>query len=110
MAMQLAAPVVTRQPGLDKGGATLGIPRLVIAMGAGMRGVGVPRVERERALDLARAGADIAQLDPRPAETGQKPPILVPPRRPASEQRQPRLVEINPPAEPQHPADPELPG
>src|SRR5205807_739834 len=93
MAMQLAAPVVTRQPALDKGGASLRVAGLVIAMGAGMRGIGVVRVEGERPLDLARAGCDIAQLDPRPAEIGQEPPILVPARREAFEKRQLRLVE-----------------
>src|SRR5260370_33600036 len=100
MAVQLAAPVIAGQPALDKAGAALGIAGLVIAMGAGMRGIGIARVEVERALDFAGAGRDVAQFDARPAEIGQKPPILVPARREAEEQRELRLVELTPPAEP----------
>ena len=76
--MQLTLAVVTGEPRRDECGAALGIARLVIAMRARMRRVGVLRIERERALDLARSRRDIARFDARPAEIGQEPPILAP--------------------------------
>jgi hypothetical protein len=63
-----------------------------------MRGIGVARVEGERPLDLGDALGDVAQLDARPAEIGEEPPILVPARCQGFEERQLRLVEIGPPA------------
>jgi hypothetical protein len=99
MAVQLAAPVIGREPARDKRGAGSGFARLVIPVGAGMRGIGVARVEEERPLDLGDALRDVAQLDPRPAEVGQEPPILVPARRQGFEERQLGLVEIGPAAE-----------
>ena len=72
-------------------------------MRPGMRGIGVVRVERQCPLDLARAGRDIAGFDAGPAEIGQKPPILVPLRREPLQQRQLRLVMVDPAAEPQQP-------
>src|SRR5438477_11510945 len=100
MAMQLALSVVTGEPSVDESGAGLGIAGFEIAMRPGMRGVGIMRIERQRPLDLTRAGRDIAGLDTRPAEIGQKPPILVPlRRRQALQQSQPRFVVIDPAAE-----------
>src|ERR1051326_6443674 len=78
MAVQLALPIVAGEPRLDKTGAAFGIARFVIDVRAGMRSKGVVRVERQRPLDLTRAGRDIACLDASPAEIGQEPPILVP--------------------------------
>src|SRR6266496_3894839 len=101
MAVQLAAPVVIRQPTFDKGGAAVGIAGLVVTMGAGMRGKGIACVEAERPLDLTRAGRDIAQLDARPAEISEEPPILVPTRREAFQQCELHLVKIGAAAEAQ---------
>src|SRR5690348_3139715 len=105
MAVQLALPVVAGEPRLDKSGAAFGIARFVIAVRAGMRSKGVVRVERQRPLDLARAGRDIACLDASPAEIGQEPPILVPFGREAFEQRQLRLVVVDAAAEPKQTED-----
>lgn len=79
--MQLALAGVVRQPRLDKAGAAFRVARLEITMGAGMRGKGVARIAFERALDLGGAAPDVVQLDPRPAEIGEKPPVIAPMRR-----------------------------
>jgi hypothetical protein len=76
-------------------------------MRPGMRGKGVVRVQRQCPLDLARTRRDIAGFDARPAEIGQEPPILVPSRREPFQQRQLRLVMVEPAAEPQQPEHPE---
>src|SRR5881296_2067027 len=105
MTVKLAPLVVGGEPAGDKTGATRRVARLVIAMGAGVRRIGVLRIKRERALDLGGTGGDIAQLDARPNEIGQKPPILVPIRGEAQQQRQLRLVEIGAAAKPQETKD-----
>src|SRR5438067_5215912 len=107
MAVQLAAPVVGGQPAFDKASAGSGVSRLVISMGTSMRGKGVARVELQRPLDLALARCNVAQFDPRPAEIGQEPPILVPARRQRFEERQLRLVKISAAAEAEEAKDAE---
>jgi hypothetical protein len=107
MAMQLAAAVVARQPAGDKCGTGIGLAGLEIAMRTSVRGKSVVGVERQRPLDFARPDSDGAGFDARPAEIGQKPSILAPVRREPFQQRQLRLVMVEPAAEPQQPEHPE---
>src|SRR5579859_7506021 len=107
VAMQLALASVVGEPALDKASAAFRVARLEITVGAGMRGKGIARVALQRALDLCGAAGDIARLDPRPAEIGEEPPILAPMRRQAFEQRQLRLVMVDPATEAEQPENPE---
>src|SRR5579872_4503560 len=83
MAMQLARPVIARQPAGNELRAALGVAGLEIAVGAGMGGVSVGRIAGEGALDLVDPLRKVAELDPRPTEIGQEPPLLAPMRRQA---------------------------
>src|SRR4051812_18352423 len=103
MTMQLAAAIVSRQPAGDEGGAGISLAGLEIAMRAGVRRNSVVGVERQRSLDFARPDSDSAGFDAGPAEIGQKPPILAPVRREPFQQRQLRVVMVEPAAEPQQP-------
>src|ERR1700681_2030225 len=107
MAVQLALSGIAGQPRLDEAGAALGIAGFEIAVGAGMGGKGVARIVLQRALDLGGAASDVAKLDPRPAEIGKEPPILAPTRGQPFEQRQLRLVVVEPAAEAEQPQDAE---
>src|SRR3954447_682637 len=106
MTMQLAAAVVSRQPAGDEGGAGIGLAGLEIAMRAGMRGKSVVGVERQRPLDFARPDSDGAGSGGAPAEKGQNPQTPAPARREPFQQRQLRLVMVEPAAEPQQPEHP----
>ncbi len=68
-----------------------------------MRGEGVARIAFERALDLGGTAGDVAEFDARPAEIGEKPPVVAPMRRQPFEQRQLRFVMVDTAAEAEQP-------
>ena len=72
-----------------------------------MRSKGVARIADKRAFDLTGAARDVAEFDARPAEIGEEPPIVAPVPRQAFEQRQLRLVVVDPPAKAQQPEHPQ---
>ena len=94
MAVKLAAPIVLGEPSRKVSGPGLGVTRLVVAVGEGVRALGIPRVEEQGALDLGDAGGNVASLDARPAEKGQELPILPPMRREALQHRQLGLAVV----------------
>src|SRR5579884_191860 len=107
VAVELARRVVTAPPSGEKARAAAGITGLVIAMRAGMRRMRVPRVQRKRAFDQWNALGKRAGLDPRPAEIGEKPPILAPVGGKAFQQGALRLMMVAPPAKAEQAVDAE---
>src|SRR5579884_4074056 len=107
VAVELARRVVTAPPSGEKARAAAGITGLVIAMRAGMRRMRVPRVQRKRAFDQWNALGKRAGLDPRPAEIGEKPPILAPVGGKAFQQGALRLMMVAPLAKAEQAVDAE---
>ena len=77
-------------------------------MRAAVDGIGVRRIEIERPLQQRDAALGVADLDPRPAERGEKPPVLLAPgRRHALQQRDLLRLEVFVAAESEQPVDAE---
>ena len=76
-------------------------------MDALVRRMGIARIAGERAFDQPGPGGHFAGFDVSPTQIAEKPPVVTPVWRQFLEQRQLRLVMIEPPAEAEQPKDAE---
>ena len=103
--VQSRLPRIVGDPALDEPSSALVVPPLVEHVGPRVRGVGVARLERERALDQRRPRLPAEGLGAREAVRAQEPPVLPVGGREPVEQRQHVLVALLPAAHADEPVD-----